>query len=76
MKEKKVREIRLSDYPAIYVLNQDFNPTLHSFSEQKVKEKIEIITKKQTISFLFVNKTRKLSDISMEAPMNCFFPIH
>ncbi|MBV6716212.1 GNAT family N-acetyltransferase [Paenibacillus chitinolyticus] len=53
MKEKKVREIQLSDYPAIYVLNQDFNPTLHSFSEQKVKEKIEIITKK-TNDIIFV----------------------
>ncbi|MEY9095166.1 GNAT family N-acetyltransferase [Paenibacillus sp. RC84] len=53
MKEKKVREIRLSDYPAIYLLNQDFNPKLHSFSEQKVKEKIEIITKK-TNDIIFV----------------------
>ncbi|MFC9777452.1 GNAT family N-acetyltransferase [Paenibacillus chitinolyticus] len=53
MKEKKVREIRLPDYPAIYLLNQDFNPNLHSFSEQKVKEKIEIITQK-TNDIIFV----------------------
>ncbi|SEG56899.1 GNAT family N-acetyltransferase [Paenibacillus sp. UNC499MF] len=46
MKEKRVREIRITDYPAIYLLNRDFNPDLHPFSEQKVKEKIETITRK------------------------------
>jgi len=41
-----IREIRVSDYPAVYLLNQAFNPSLASFSEEKVKEKIAIITEK------------------------------
>ncbi|ALA40798.1 MULTISPECIES: GNAT family N-acetyltransferase [Paenibacillus] len=45
MKEKNVREIRVSDYHDIYLLNQDFNPNLYLFPEEKVKEKIELITK-------------------------------
>ncbi len=40
MKEKNVREIRVSDYHDIYLLNQDFNPNLYLFPEEKVKEKI------------------------------------
>lgn len=47
MKEKNVREIRVSDYHDIYLLNQDFNPNLYLFSEEKVKEKIEMIIKNQ-----------------------------
>ncbi|KQX44572.1 GNAT family N-acetyltransferase [Paenibacillus sp. Root444D2] len=46
MREKNVREIRVTDYHDIYLLNQIFNPNLYFFSEEKVKEKIEIITKK------------------------------
>lgn len=46
MKEKHVRKVRVTDYPAIYLLNRDFNPGLPSFSEQKVKEKIETIIRK------------------------------
>ncbi|NOU98799.1 GNAT family N-acetyltransferase [Paenibacillus planticolens] len=46
MREKNIREIRVTDYLDIYLLNQDFNPNLSLFSEEKVKEKIEIITKK------------------------------
>ena len=60
MKENNVREIRVTDYQDIYLLNQDFNPNLYLFSEEKVKEKIEIIIKrKQKISSLFVNKTMR-----------------
>lgn len=46
MKGKSVREIRVTDYHDIYLLNQDFNPNLYLFSEEKVKEKIENIIKK------------------------------
>ena len=53
MKEKIVREIRVTDYRDIYLLNQDFNSNLYLFSEEKVKEKIEIITKK-TRDIIFV----------------------
>jgi len=53
MKENNIREIRVSDYHDIYLLNQDFNPNLYVFTEEKVKEKIEIITKK-TKDIIFV----------------------
>ncbi|MBH0331642.1 histone acetyltransferase [Brevibacillus brevis] len=53
MEEKSIREIRVTDYHGIYLLNLDFNPNLHLFSEEKVKEKIEIITKK-TNDIIFV----------------------
>ncbi|WP_079911695.1 GNAT family N-acetyltransferase [Paenibacillus sp. 32352] len=46
MKENKIREIRAADYRDIYLLNQDFNPNLRAFSEDKVKEKIHIIMEK------------------------------
>ncbi|WP_312114278.1 GNAT family N-acetyltransferase [Brevibacillus reuszeri] len=45
MEERIVREIRVSDYPGIYLLNLDFNPALHVFTEEQVKQKIEMITK-------------------------------
>lgn len=53
MKEKSIREIRLTDCHDIYLLNQDFNPNLNLFSEEKVKEKIETIIKK-TKDIIFV----------------------
>ncbi|SFL59633.1 Predicted N-acetyltransferase YhbS [Paenibacillus sp. 1_12] len=53
MREINVREIRVTDYHDIYLLNQDFNPNLYLFSEEKVKEKIEMITKK-TKDIIFV----------------------
>ncbi|MGO4272621.1 GNAT family N-acetyltransferase [Paenibacillus sp. TAF58] len=53
MKETNVREIRETDYHDIYLLNQEFNPNLNVFSKEKVKEKIEIITKK-TKDIVFV----------------------
>lgn len=53
MKEYKVREIQETDYRDIYLLNQDFNSNLQEFSEEKVREKIEIITK-NTRDIIFV----------------------
>jgi GNAT superfamily N-acetyltransferase len=53
MKEKYVREIRITDYHDIYLLNQDFNPNLDAFSEEKVRAKIGIIIKK-TNDMIFV----------------------
>ncbi|TXK84194.1 GNAT family N-acetyltransferase [Paenibacillus sp. N3.4] len=46
MIEKTIREIKVADYHDIYLLNQIFNPNLQLFSEEKVKEKIEVITNK------------------------------
>jgi|GEM_PF-366945 len=53
MVEKKLREIKVSDYPHIYLLNLDFNANLRDFSEDQVKKKIEIITT-QTKDVIFV----------------------
>ncbi|MEV5029555.1 GNAT family N-acetyltransferase [Paenibacillus sp. LPE1-1-1.1] len=53
MKGKNIREIRVTDCHDIYLLNQDFNPNLYLFSEEKVKEKIENIIKK-TKDIIFV----------------------
>lgn len=50
---REIREIRVTDYHDIYLLNQDFNPNLYLFSEEKVKEKIENIIKK-TKDIIFV----------------------
>lgn len=46
MPEKKIRHIRVSDAHDIYLLNQEFNPSLRGFSEQQVKAKIEVILTK------------------------------
>ncbi|GAA3413115.1 GNAT family N-acetyltransferase [Paenibacillus hodogayensis] len=53
MEKKNIREIRVTDYRNIYLLNLDFNPNFSSFSEEKVKEKIAIITEK-TKDIIFV----------------------
>ncbi|ANS75275.1 histone acetyltransferase [Paenibacillus yonginensis] len=53
MLEGRIREISVTDYHDIYLLNQDFNPNLHVFSEERVKEKIEIISNK-TKDIIFV----------------------
>jgi hypothetical protein len=53
MKEISVREIRVTDYQDIYLLNQDFNPSLYLFSAEKVKERIEFI-KRNTKDIIFV----------------------
>ncbi|WP_334077570.1 GNAT family N-acetyltransferase [Paenibacillus sanfengchensis] len=46
--EYLVREIHITDYQDIYLLNREFNPNLSSFTEEKVKEKIGIITRETT----------------------------
>ncbi|MGF9908090.1 hypothetical protein [Brevibacillus porteri] len=48
-----MREIRVADYRDIYLLNLEFNPNLHPFTEDQVREKIEILTKK-TNDMIFV----------------------
>ena len=53
MKKIVVREIRVTDYQDIYLLNQDFNPSLYLFSAEKVKERIEFI-KRNTKDIIFV----------------------
>ncbi|NOU91930.1 GNAT family N-acetyltransferase [Paenibacillus sp. LMG 31456] len=64
MKENKVREIRETDYHDIYLLNQAFNPNLHVFSEERVREKIEIITKKtKDIIFVYEQDTEVIGYI-------------
>lgn len=42
----KVRDIQVSDYRSIYRLNLDFNPNLRDFGEERVREKIIILTEK------------------------------
>lgn len=50
----RVREIQTNDYHDIYLLNQDFNPHFELFSEERVKEKIEIICNRtQDIIFVY-----------------------
>ncbi|GIP28330.1 N-acetyltransferase [Paenibacillus sp. J23TS9] len=58
MNNQRVREIQVMDYPDIYLLNQDFNPNLYLFSEEKVKERIEVITK-TTKDIIFVCEQNK-----------------
>lgn len=54
MGNNNVREVRISDYPDIYILNQHFNPNLSAFSEEKVKEKlITLTTKTKDIIFVY-----------------------
>ncbi|MED5017408.1 GNAT family N-acetyltransferase [Paenibacillus chibensis] len=53
MKSAVVREIRVADYPDIYLLNQAFNPRYAVFSEEKVKKKIETILQ-HTEDIIFV----------------------
>lgn len=43
MNQRSIRDIRVTDYADIYLLNLEFNPNLHVFSEDKVKEKIETL---------------------------------
>lgn len=42
----RIREVRVTDYQDIYMLNVDFNPHLHTFNEDQVKAKLEVITTK------------------------------
>lgn len=57
IENKNIREIHVNDYRDIYFLNQDFNPNLHTFSEERVKGKIEIISKKtKDIVFVYEDK--------------------
>jgi predicted N-acetyltransferase YhbS len=44
LRDNNVREVRIADYPDIYVLNQHFNPNLSVFTEEKVKEKLVTLT--------------------------------
>lgn len=53
MRETNVREIRVTDYRDIYLLNLDFNPNFHVFSEEQVKAKIEILLQ-ETKDIIFV----------------------
>ncbi len=50
MGQKRVREIRVADYQAIYLLNLEFNPK---------KRRLKSSQRKQTTSSLCVSKTTK-----------------
>lgn len=43
MKDFVIREIKSTDYKDIYLLNQELNPKLCSFSAERVKERIGFI---------------------------------
>lgn len=53
MMEINIREIIVADYKDIYLLNQEFNPKLQSYSEDQVKRRIEFITN-NTKDIIFV----------------------
>ncbi|MZQ86848.1 GNAT family N-acetyltransferase [Paenibacillus sp. 5J-6] len=54
MGTNNVREVRISDYEDIYILNQHFNPNLSVFTEEKVKEKlVTLTTKTKDIIFIY-----------------------
>ena len=50
-----VREIRISDYTDICLLNQEFKPKLNQFSAERVKERIDYILK-NTKDIIFVSE--------------------
>ena len=53
MKEIHIREIKLDDFNDIYLLNQEFNPKLYTFSAEKVKGRIQYIAE-NTKDIIFV----------------------
>ncbi|MNM70854.1 putative acetyltransferase [compost metagenome] len=53
MSGRTVREIRVTDYYDVYLLNREFNPNLTAFSKESVREKIEKIIK-NTKDIIFV----------------------
>lgn len=53
MKEIYIREIKLNDYNDIYLLNQEFNPKLYTYSAVKVKERIQYVIE-NTKDIIFV----------------------
>lgn len=55
MEEINVRELKLKDYNDIYLLNKEFNPKLSLFPLEKVKERIEFISK-YTKDIIFVSE--------------------
>lgn len=55
MNEVVIREIRSADYKDIYLLNQEFNTKLCSFSAERVKERIDFIIN-NTKDIIFVSE--------------------
>ena len=53
MKEICIRKIKLDDYNDIYLLNQEFNPKLYTYSAVKVKERIQYVIE-NTKDIIFV----------------------
>ncbi|WP_437348804.1 hypothetical protein [Paenibacillus humicus] len=58
MEASRIREVRVDDYRDIYLLNLDFNPNLHAFSEESVMKKIEILAAR-TNDVVFVYEPSK-----------------
>lgn len=58
MIEDNIRGIKVNDYLDIYLLNKHFNLTFSQYSEEKVKEKIEIIVN-TTKDIIFVYEQDK-----------------
>jgi len=70
-----VRQIEAADYRDIYVLNQDFNPDLRLFTEDRVKKRIEAITAQtKDVIFLYASTMKKSSDTFTAVLMSCSFP--
>lgn len=53
-----IREIEINDYKDIYLLIQELNPKLYSYSVEKVKERIKFITE-NTKDIIFVIEQNK-----------------
>ncbi|UPK42515.1 MULTISPECIES: GNAT family N-acetyltransferase [Paenibacillus] len=73
MRERKIREIRVTDVHDIYLLNQEFNPNLHEFSEQQVKEKIEVITTKTNDKILVCEQNNEVIGYIHGSPYELLF---
>ena len=55
MNDCVIREIKSTDYNDIYLLNQEFNPKLCSFSAERVKKRIDFIVS-NTKDIIFVSE--------------------
>lgn len=57
MKEINIREIKVTDYKDIYLLNKEFNPKYNLYCEDKVQKRIELIMKNRK-DIVFVSELR------------------
>lgn len=73
MMENHVREANPSDSHYIYLLNQDFNPNLCAFSEEKVRAKLEIIRQKTKDIILVYEQDNEVKGYIHGSPYELLF---